>query len=270
MLSLTPNAIKLLDWYEDGQDTRHFTFQLMQPEVMSSTQPGQFFMLHVPGVGEAPFTFTQLPDSQGQFRALVKNVGSVTSGLFGCERGARLGARGPFGRGWPIEKFQNKRVLIIAGGCGLAPLVSLTNALLDEGQCQQLALIYGAASTNTQMLNPERARWRDQMAVLNVIEHQDAQTNDLVGNPVDVVDQVLGELEQMPEVLLLCGPEKMMTRAAESLIERGLPSSSIWLSIERRMHCAVGLCGHCYVDHQYACKDGPTYRWDKLQALTRL
>jgi len=268
MLNLTPDVIELLDWYEDGKDTRHYSFRLVNPEGMVSAKPGQFFMLCVPGAGEAPFTFTQLPDDQGLFRGLIKKVGSVTSALFSCERGSKLGIRGPFGKGWPLAEFQGKRVLIMAGGCGLAPLVSLIDSLLELDKCQQLVLVYGATDSQSQLLNPERNRWCSQMAVFEVLEYSQHESV-LTGTPVDMIEHVMDELDQLPDVLLLCGPEKMMNRGAHVLMEKGLSPSSIWLSIERRMHCAVGLCGHCYINNEYVCRDGPTYRWDKLQALKK-
>ena len=110
------------------------------------------------------------------------------------------------------------------------------------------------------------------MAVYNVLEdHGSAEPKDpgiLTGTPVDVLDSVLDQLEQLPTAVLLCGPEIMMQKIAQQFTNRGLAAASIWLSIERRMHCAVGLCGHCYLQHEYACKDGPTYRWDQFQPLS--
>lgn len=41
----------------------------------------------------------------------------------------------------------------------------------------------------------------------------------------------------------------------------------IWLSLEQRMHCGVGLCGHCYLAQTYVCRQGPTYRYDELLSL---
>lgn len=263
---MTPNTIELLDYYDDSKDTRHFSFRLLDPAAMAKPQPGQFFMLYVPGSGAAPFTYTSMPDERGRFRALVRRVGSLTTTLFDCQPGARLGARGPFGKGWPLEQLSNQRVLIVAGGCGLAPLVSLTDYLLEHQCCQQLTLLYGAARETTQMLNRERQRWQHTMGVYDVVE--DKHYQGLTGTPLDAMNSVLDEINHMPDVVLLCGPEIMMQGVAADFVNRGLPSNSIWLSIERRMHCAVGLCGHCYVEHQYACKDGPTYRWDQLQALT--
>lgn len=274
-LSLTPVAAELLDYVDDGEATRRYRFRLRHPAAMGIPEPGQFFMLSVPGVGEAPFTYTSVPDGAGVFSGLVRRVGSVTSALFDCRPGAVLGVRGPFGRAWPLADLSGRRVLIIAGGCGLAPLVCLIERLLDERQCRELALVYGARQRSLQMLNDCRRRWGEQIPLFDTLDSAvpDEFGDALLGTPLERMDDILQRLGWFPERLLLCGPEIMMNGLAARFVERGLPGYSIWLSIERRMHCAVGLCGHCYLtqhhlSHHYACKDGPTYRWDTLQSIT--
>ena len=272
MLTLTPSPVQLIDYYDDGTDTRHFTFRLSITDDQVQPLPGQFFMLYVPGIGSAPFTYSSIPDHQGQFNALIKKMGGVTTALFDCGLGATLGISGPFGKGWPINQFNGQRILIVAGGCGLAPLTSLTDSLLQQQNYQSLAILYGAANEQSQMLSSERQRWQQSIPVFNVLEHSALKNPDsyLTGTPVTAIDKVLATLEKRPTVLLLCGPEKMMQLVAEKFIAYGLDPTAIWASIERRMHCGVGLCGHCYIDNQYACIDGPTYRWDELQALTHV
>lgn len=273
-LPLTPNTATLIDFIEDGKDTRHFRFQLLDPSTTGNPEPGQFFMLTLPGAGEAPFTYTVLPDQQGIFHALVRKMGQVTTALFQCQPGTKVGIRGPFGKGWPINSLADKKVLIVAGGCGLAPLSCLIDQLIRQ-QHPHLALVYGARNRPLQMLQQARQHWQQHIALFDILEETGgAQPSDgrqeLKGTPINTMDQVLEMLEWEPDTLLICGPEGMMKVVAEDFLQRGLPANSIWLSIERRMHCAVGTCGHCYLtehhlSHHYACKDGPTYRWDSLQ-----
>jgi len=58
----------------------------------------------------------------------------------------------------------------------------------------------------------------------------------------------------------------MMNSIADHFTNSGLSANAIFLAVERRMHCAVALCGHCYINNQYACKQGPTFSWQELQA----
>lgn len=274
LLSLTPAVAELLDCVDDGEATRRYRFRLRDPNVLDKPEPGQFFMLSVPGAGEAPFTFITVPDHDGVFGGLVRCVGAVTSALFDCRPGTLLGVRGPFGRGWPVAELAGQRVLIAAGGCGLAPLVCLIDQLIEQRQCRDLALVYGARQRSLQMLDDSRQRWAKQIPLFNTLDTAiDAELGEaLLGTPLELMDEMLDRLGWVPDKVLLCGPEVMMDTLACFFVERGHSPQSIWLSIERRMHCAVGLCGHCYMAqhhlaHHYACQDGPTYRWDALQPV---
>ena len=273
MISHVPDPIELIDYMEDGEQARHYRFRLQsqsQRHDWQSAEPGQFFMLNVPSVGEAPFTFTAPPNERGEFRAFIRQMGTATRALFSMVPGQILGARGPFGRGWPVSEIINKNTLIIAGGCGLAPLVNLIDQLLSRSNEQQLVLIYGARNKQSQMLTPERARWQDTIQIFNTlddIQGSDESSAAIQGTPLDVLPQALASFDSPATKALLCGPEDMMTVLASRLVKQGLTAEDIYLSIERRMHCAVGLCGHCYLGSQYACKTGPTFSWSKLQPM---
>jgi anaerobic sulfite reductase subunit B len=278
MLNHTPDAIELVDYIDDGEKARHYQFRLRNITSHATTydwqsaQPGQFFMLNVPSIGEAAFTFTEPPNEQGEFRALIRQMGKLTHTLFTLPRGEILGARGPFGRGWPLEEVIGKNIIIIAGGCGLAPLVNLINGLIDNvADDQRVVLVYGAQSKQAQLLSPERERWQAHIKIYNTLDEiKDQYTlaeNESQGTPLDIVDTAMAGFTKPPATALLCGPEIMMHRAAKQLVNKGMTSDTIFLAIERRMHCAVGLCGHCYLNAHYVCKKGPTFSWQELQSL---
>jgi len=263
MIDLTPRRLLLLDHYADGEDSRHFTFRIEQPQVSDlAAIPGQFFMLVLPGFGEAPFTYVSTPDAQGCFSALVRRMGALTTALFELENAAVLGYRGPFGNGWPLF-FKAKRVLAVAGGCGLAPLAGVIEAATRQPEPTQISVVYGARHADAQVLGRERARWQQVMPVIETFDQATADERE--GSPLQYFDEVFASGK--PDVLLCCGPEALMLAAAEECLRRGMAAESIWLSVERRMHCGVGLCGHCYVGASYACVDGPTYRYDQYLKL---
>ncbi|SDU10654.1 NAD(P)H-flavin reductase [Pseudomonas pohangensis] len=263
MIDLTPRRLLLLDHYADGEDARHFTLRIEQPQAADlAATPGQFFMLVLPGYGEAPFTYVSTPDEQGVFSALIRRMGALTTALFALENGAVLGYRGPFGTGWPLF-FKAQRVLAVAGGCGLAPLAGVIEAATRQPEPTQISLVYGARHAGTQVLARERNRWQQQMAVIETFDQ--ARAGEREGSPLQHFDELFAA--GVPDVLLCCGPEALMLAAAEECLRRGMAAESIWLSVERRMHCGVGLCGHCYVGSSYACVDGPTYRYDQYLKL---
>jgi anaerobic sulfite reductase subunit B len=278
MLNLIPDTIKIVDYIDDGELARHYQFQLLNMiHPWQDAQPGQFFMLNVPSIGEAAFTFTEPPNEQGEFRALIRQMGKLTSTLFTLPKGEILGARGPFGRGWPLDKINKQNIIIIAGGCGLAPLVNLIDGLTwsnaenntnNLATNQQVVLIYGAQSKQAQLLTTERKRWQQQIKIYSTLDEVDDQytlaENESQGTPIDIVDTALASFTKPATTALLCGPEIMMHSAAKQLVKNGIASDAIFLAIERRMHCAVGLCGHCYLNEHYVCKSGPTFSWQEL------
>ena len=263
MIDFTPRKLLLLEHYADGEDARHFTFRIEQPQADDlAAIPGQFFMLVLPGFGEAPFTYVSTPDAQGVFKALVRRMGALTTALFELERDAVLGYRGPFGTGWPLF-FKAKRVLAVAGGCGLAPLAGVIDAAMQQAEPTRISLLYGARQAPNQVLGRERSRWRESMSVIETFDQPAAGQRE--GSPLQYFDEAFAD--GIPDVLLCCGPEALMLAAAQECLHRGMAAESIWLSVERRMHCGVGLCGHCYVGSSYACVDGPTYRYDQYLKL---
>ena len=258
MIDLTPRSMRLLACYDDGEAARHFSFAVEPLADEPVVQPGQFFMLAVPGVGEAAFTYVSPPDAEGRFSALIRQTGTLTAALFALAPRAVLGYRGPFGRGWP-RPAQGERLLLVAGGCGLAPLAGVIDSAAGE-----LQLIYAARSRAYQVLARERARWRQRLTLIETLDQGDDGRPQ--GNPLDALEQALSR-GKAPAQVLCCGPEALMLAVARRCVDRGLPARRIWLALERRMHCGVGLCGHCYIGSSYACVDGPTYRYDEYLRL---
>ncbi|GAB3372879.1 FAD/NAD(P)-binding protein [Azotobacter armeniacus] len=263
MVSLVPRPMQLLEFHDEGEEARHFSFALNSPRPGDqAVMPGQFFMLSVPGVGEVPFSYVRPPDWQGRLSALIRNEGAVSSALFRLAPGARLGYRGPFGTGWP-ELSGARRVLAVAGGSGLAALAGLIEALIRGGRQDALTLVYGARSPNHQVLARERAQWRGNLQLIETLERRE---DGRVGcNPLEPLQTLLAS--QIPETMLCCGPESMMQGIAELCLAHGMPETGIWLSIERRLECGMGRCGHCYVGRSSACLEGPVYRYDRYLDL---
>ncbi len=271
MFDLTPVAVRLVDRYSDGEEIDHFTFEPVAvegvlPSVANPAQvsPGQFFMLTVPGKGEAAFTYAGMPDENGRFHALIRQIGKLTDALFTCQPGDVLGARGPFGKGWP--DLAGRRVLVIAGGCGLAPVAAEIDALTAQGSVP--VVYFSARSEAMLVMREEREKWRETCRLYEAVDNQEGASREyLKGRELmSNLDRIQAEDGPFDDVIC-CGPEGMMEAVCKYLTGQGYPAEHIWLSLERRMHCGVGLCGHCYVANDLVCVDGPTYRWDQLGEL---
>jgi NAD(P)H-flavin reductase len=254
----------------DGVATYHLAFR--DPAAAESYRfaPGQFNMLYLPGAGEIPISLSEDPRATESFAHTVRVAGNVTRTLARLQPGETLGLRGPFGTAWPLQECAGRDVVLVAGGIGLAPLRPAIYALLynvqqdGAGYYGRLHLLYGARSPGTLLYTSQYENWASRR--LNVQTTVDRSAPGWNGN-VGVVPLLLERLRDFnPQntMLLACGPEVMMKFTVKAALQRGMPPERIWLSLERNMHCAVGLCGHCQLGPEFICKDGPVFRYDRI------
>ncbi|UCH54412.1 MAG: FAD/NAD(P)-binding protein [Pseudomonadota bacterium] len=230
--------------------------------------PGQFNMLYLYGVGEIPISIVSDPKDDRLFDHAIREVGRVTRGFAQLKRGDRIGIRGPYGHGWPLRHAEGQDVLIITGGLGCAPVVSVINYVLRRrSRFGRLTIMQGVKHADDLIW---RKRYEDWARIPNTHVHIAADVGAPlwpwhVGRVTELFDQVA--IEPMRTVAMLCGPEVMMGVAARQLLTRGVPEAAIWLSMERSMHCGVGLCGHCQIGGQFVCRDGPIFHYGAIKTL---
>jgi NAD(P)H-flavin reductase len=230
--------------------------------------PGQFNMLYVLGTGEVPISISGDPAEPRVLRHTTRVVGAVTRAMGALGRGGMLGLRGPFGSAWPVEEAEGGDVVLIAGGIGLAPLrPALYRLMARRSHYGRVVLAYGTRTPTDILYRGEVARWRAR-ADLDVLVTVDRAAGAWPGK-VGVVTALIRRAPFDPRatVALVCGPEVMMRFAVEALRRRGVPPARIYLSMERNMKCAVGLCGHCQLGPEFVCKDGPVFRLDRIARL---
>lgn len=227
--------------------------------------PGQFNMLYVPGVGESAISMSGDPSQTDRWVHTVRVAGNVTRTLSQLRQGSTLGLRGPFGQGWPIDDLTQGDVIIVAGGLGLAPLRPLIyDVIRRRDRYGYVWLVNGARTPDSLLFKDEYQSWRD--AGIDLSLTVDRGSSSWTGH-IGVVTVVLERLPlKQPNntLLVACGPEVMMKYTAETAIRRGLSSDRIWVSLERNMQCAAGLCGHCQLGPEFICKDGPVLRYDRV------
>jgi len=278
--SCLPNAdpwlahtVRIASITDEIQDVATYRLEFEDSAVADaySFLPGQFNMLYLPGVGEAAISISSDPRQRGVLDHTVRVAGSVTGELAQLQEGATFGLRGPFGSAWPIDECLGGDVVIVTGGIGLAPLRPAIYELLNrKDECGQLTLLYGAREPSGLLYTNEFDDWRQRG--FEVAVTVDRGTDAWKGN-VGVVPQLLDRMPlEHPEqtTVLCCGPEVMMWFAARSALGRGVPAERIWVSLERNMNCAIGLCGHCQFGPSFICKDGPVLRYDLVAPLLRV
>jgi NAD(P)H-flavin reductase len=249
-----------------GVATYHLRFRDAELQMRYRYLPGQFNMLYLPGVGEMPISLSGGSDGTGTWDHTVRVAGNVTRTLAALGTGATLGMRGPYGTGWPLDACAGADIVLIAGGIGLPPMRPVIHYVTAQRKrFGNVALLYGARAPDTLLYTREYETWSD--ARLDVQTTVDRSAANWLGN-VGVVPMLLDRLRPLVPgntVLMLCGPEVMMRYTVRTALERGLRKDQIWVSLERNMQCAVGLCGHCLLGPAFVCKDGPIFRYDKIE-----
>ena len=258
MISANPYIPQPVRLVEVIDETPTIKTLVVEPEAPLDFKAGQFVQLTLPGVGEAPFTPSSSPLRPERLDVTVLRTGAVTDRFHQCSTGQTLGVRGPFGKGYPIDKARGKEVLVVGGGVGLAPLRALILALLEEiDQVKRLSIKYGARCMEELLYRNEWESWAGHKKVdftPTIDRPQEGWTG-----PTGVVTTLLKDLDVDKSncMAFVCGPEVMLKFTTFALIEEGLSPEQIYLSMNRRMSCGMGLCGRCNIGPYYLCKDGP-------------
>jgi sulfite reductase subunit B len=265
--SYIPQQAALREIATLGEREKLFRFDL-RDEAALGHQPGQFVMISVPGIGEAPISVSSSPSREGPFELAIRDVGNVTHALHGLEAGATVGVRGPFGNGFPVESLEWKDLVLVAGGIGLFPLRSLVQYVLDHRERYgEIFVLYGARSPEERMFSEELASWsaRDD---LRLVETVDQGADGWQGN-VGLITTLIPPIAIDPArtVAVVVGPPVMYRFAVAELKKKGLTDSHIILSLERHMKCGTGKCGHCQINELYVCQDGPVFSLEQLRGL---
>jgi NAD(P)H-flavin reductase len=223
-------------------------------------------MLYVFGIGEVPISISGDPTRPQPLVHTVRAVGTVTRAICALQRGAVLGVRGPFGSAWPMGAAVGKDVVLVAGGLGLAPLrPALYHVLAQRQQYGKVVLLYGTRTPEDLLYRRQLERWRARFD-LEVLVTVDRATS-AWGGSVGVVTKLITRAPFDPSetVAMLCGPEVMMRFTTMALQQRGVAEDHIFVSMERNMKCAIGLCGHCQFGPSFLCKDGPVLCYDRIK-----
>lgn len=238
----------------DAQEREGFVFR-----------PGQFVMLELPGIGEAPFSISSSPVRHGDLELCIRAVGNMTRFLDRVGRGTMVGISGPFGTSFPVEKMEGEDILLLAGGLGIAPLRSPILAILEKrSRYGQVDIIYGARRPSELLFGYEYAMWRQFDVGLDIIvDHGEPGWQGPVGLITEILKEriangVADDLRHRTSAIV-CGPPVMFRFVCDLLISAGVPVEKIFVSLERRMHCGRGKCCRCNIGSTYTCLDGPVF-----------
>jgi anaerobic sulfite reductase subunit B len=263
--TMLPAPYRVAGRHRDTADTWTLELEAAEGEPIVPL-PGQFTMLYAFGVGEVPISVSRVRN--GRLVQTIRAVGATSRALCATRRGASVGVRGPYGSAWPIDAAEGADVAIVAGGIGLAPLRGAIDEVVgDRRRFGRVSILYGARTPADLLYARDVAHWGAASGV-EVAVTVDAADTSWTGD-VGVVTKLVARaaLDPASTVAMVCGPEIMMRFAVQSLGERGVPAERIHVSLERNMHCAVALCGHCQLGTTLICRDGPVYAWPDVAPL---
>ena len=232
-----------------------------------SFEPGQFNMLYAFGVGEVAISMSGDP-AESAFIHTVRNVGAVSGAIEKIAPGSTIGLRGPFGTAWPVKEAEGSDVIIVAGGLGLAPLRPAIYAILaNRVRYGRVVILLGSRNPKDILYRHELEQWRQRLDVdIEVtVDHADPEWRGNVGVVPKLIS--VATFDRHDAFGFICGPEVMMRFSVNALIDAGLPADRIYVSMERNMKCAIGLCGHCQFGPTFVCKDGPVMRFDRIASI---
>jgi len=266
-----PIKAKIENVIPETPNIKTFVFK---PEEPMHFKAGQFIQLTVPGVGEAPFTPSSSPYEKEKLEVTIMEAGTVTSALHSLVSGDVIGIRGPYGKEYSLFDFQDKEILIVGGGVGLAPLRSLFLALVHNVERYKKILFCCGAKTpadivyknavlkDWQNLYPERIHFRI------TVDKGNEDWKGKVGLVTYTLDNLSEEIENIEKsVAVVCGPPIMMKFVTLKLIDVGYKLANIFLSMEKNMSCGIGKCGHCQMGKFLVCRDGPVFTYEQIKDI---
>ena len=233
-------------------------------------KPGQFVEVSLMGIGEAPISISSSPTKGPDFDLCVRAVGSVTNGMHRLEAGDKVWIRGPFGNGFDTEFFKGKDILFVGGGLGIVPLRSLINYVLDKrADFGKVTILYGCKEPCEVLYGDEVAIWDQRKDVEHLATVDKCPEGVCWEGNIGVITTLIPKVDFNPKTTyaVVVGPPIMYRFVMKTLKEKGVPDENIFCSLERRMKCGVGKCGHCQINGIYCCQEGPVFNYAKIKDI---
>ncbi|MFH1664525.1 MAG: FAD/NAD(P)-binding protein [Candidatus Omnitrophota bacterium] len=251
------------------ENEKFFEIQLADSQELGN-MPGQFVQLSIFGIGEAPISISSSPTKKDKsvFEVCVRKAGVFTSALHKLEGGDRIGVRGPFGKPFPIDDLKGNDLIIVAGGLGIVPLRSLISFVIDRRRdFGEVNVLLGCKQPKDRLFADEIEKWQ-KLTDINYACTVDRADPDWKGNVGVITTLIPGvDIDVNRTYAVVVGPPIMYKFVIGELLKKGLPEKQIILSLERRMKCGLGKCGHCQINNKYVCQDGPTFSYDEIKGL---
>ena len=232
---------------------------LTSPDRLPPILPGQFVEVRVDG---SPATFLRRPISvhqvdyeRNELWLLVQVVGDGSRRLAELEAGDVLNVILPLGNGFSLPPRKDARVLLVGGGCGIAPLLYLGAYLRQQGYAR-CGFLLGARTAADLLQLDEYRRYGQVFTTTEDGSH--GERGFVTHHPVMHEGGI--------DMIYACGPTPMMKAVARLAREAGIACE---VSLENTMACGLGACLCCVTDttegHVCVCTEGPVFNINKLK-----
>ncbi|MBN2422578.1 FAD/NAD(P)-binding protein [Candidatus Woesearchaeota archaeon] len=254
-----PELLRIDKVFEETKDIK-----TIRVKDTSNPKPGQFYEVSVFGIGEAPFgSASYSPDFVDM---TVRSVGSVSKAIINLSQGDKIGVRGPYGNGFPMDKFKGKDLVIVGGGTGVAPIRTVIEYVEKHRQDYgEVHLFFGFRSPEEFLFKYDYDRWKEKFNFTITIDKPYEGWSGNVGFLNSIIEQ--SGIKAENRIVIICGPPIMIKVTVQSLEKIGFTDEQVYVSLERMMQCGVGKCGHCMVGNKYVCKDGPVFCYKEVKGM---
>ncbi len=267
-----PYLMEIEQIVEETPDVRTFRLKFKNSAEAEnfSFKAGQFGEYSVFGEGESTFCVASSPTRKGYIECTFRKTGRVTNALANLEIGDTIGFRGPYGNTFPIEEWEGRNLLYIAGGIALPPMRCVIWNTIDlREKYKDITIVYGARSVADLVYKHELKEWegRPDVRLITTVD-PGGQTPDWKGE-IGFVPMVLERIAPSSEntIAILCGPPVMIKFTMPVLKKLGFQDKDIYTTLENRMKCGFGKCGRCNVGKVFVCKDGPVFSYEQILTL---
>lgn len=244
-----------------------FSLEYNPPVAPTGFAPGQFNMIYLPGFGEVAISICSDPDTPQIMEHTIRYAGGVTRAIGRLRVGSTVGMRGPYGKPWPLQLAKGKDLMIVSGGIGFAPLRPVILEVLHRrSSFGRVLVLYGGRTPQDLLYTEEFEKWQDGGIEMYVsVDRADETWKGHVG--VIPMAFYRTRIDHRNTLVFSCGPEIMMRFVIYEAMARRIPKEAIYVSMERNMKCAIGLCGHCQVGPFFICKQGPVFCFSEVESF---
>ncbi len=267
---------KILKITDEAPEVKLFELEPITTEgkELLNYKPGQFAFWSLPGFGEAPFSYTSNPGNGNKtMQFCIRRVGRVTSAIFNLKEGEIVHVRGPNGNWFPLEKMKGKNLLFVMGGLGAAPLRSvLKQVLFERDKYKNICILHGARTPNDMLFKKEFFDLQKDPTIscFLTVDFDDTGTWKGDVGVVTTLFKYAQSLDMQDTYALICGPPIMYKFVIRELLKMKMPMEHIYMTLERRMKCGVGKCGHCAINELYACLHGPVFNFAEARLFKEM